>query len=179
MPFDLYSSGLVRFGPFFTTAASITGPVITSAPTGSVLVQLGGSKPNNIRYRGVQLTFGSNADNATGNFALWARQNLVGSGGSELSGGPVISLGTGTFTSGNIVFPSSSGDFLADTITFTPSTFLSGLMSTLGAATPFVWSPADNTPALLRIEDLGNYDIYVDVWRNSATDVEVYVETNT
>lgn len=179
MPFDLYSSGLNRYGPFTATAATITGPLITAPTASSVLVQLGGSKPNNIRYRGVQLLFAANADNATGNFAIWARHNFVNAQQADISGNTIISLGTGTFTAGNIVSPASPTDFIADTVTFTPSTFLGGLMSTLGAAAPFVWSPADNTPAVLRIEDLGNYDIYVDMWRGTAGDVEVYVETNT
>ncbi len=182
MSFNLYSSGMNRFGPFTATAATITGPLITAPTASSVLVQLGGSKPNNIRYRGVQLMFAANTDNATGSFAIWARHNFVNAQQADISGNTIISLGTGAFTAGNIVSPAAATDFIADTLTFTASAFLTNLLTTLGAAAPLVHSPADNTPAVLRIEDLGNYDIYVDVWRagaSPATDVEVYVETNT
>lgn len=183
MSSELFSSGLRRFpqtGTFTGTAASITGPIVSSTPANAAFVALG-VKPKQFRCRGVQILFAANANDATGNFGLWARQTLMSPTvlENEIPNGPVISLGTGTFTAGNIVSPANSADFLADTITFTPSTFLGGLLSTLGAATPFVWSPADNTPALLRIEDLGNYDIYVDVWRGTASDVETYVEINT
>jgi len=185
MSSDLYSSGLVRYphtGTFTGSAASITGPVVTSTPANATLIQIGGVKPKMFRCRGVQIMFAANADNATGNFGLWARQAIMSPASNEIANGPVISLGTGTFTAGNIVSPANSTDFFADTITFTASAFLTNLLTTLGAASPLVHSPADNTPAVLRIEDIGNYDLYVDVWRagaSPATDVETYVEVNT
>lgn len=182
MSTDLYSSGLRRYpatGSFTSSAATITGAVVSATPPSTAFVQLGGVKPKMFRARGVQIMFAANADNATGNFGLWARQALISTAENEIAHGPVISLGTGTFTAGNIVSPANSSDFMADTITFTPSTFLTNLLTTLAAASPLVWSPADNTPAVLRIEDLGNYDLYVNVWRNSASDVETYVEINT
>jgi hypothetical protein len=142
---------------------------------------MGAVKPRSLRHRGIQMMFTSNADNATGEFAVWARFAGV-SDGNEVAGGPIISLGTGTFTSGSAVGVSggtiASTEFIADTVTFTPSAFCTALLGNLSASY-FAHSPANNTVGLLRIEDTGNLDIIIDVWRAaglSAASVSAYYE---
>ena len=175
---DLYASGLTRLSgaAFTTTAAAISG---TYSSTNNVrLVRMGAVKPRSLRHRGIQMMFTSNADNATGVFAVWARFAGV-SDGNEVTGGPIISLGTGTFTSGSAIGASGgtigASEFIADTVAFTPSAFCTALLGNLSASY-FAHSPADNTVGLLRIEDTGNLDIIIDVWRNSATSVSAYYE---
>lgn len=182
-------TGLQATGPFIylstdsadTTAFSALAPRTASPP--SVLIPLGNSKE---RDRCLEVSFfGTGADNATINYKVTVldMSDSVTTAGvrddyqEQSLGEGIATLGTtvGTATRG-----ATSAHRLADTLTFTASTFCTQMVSAYGGTAPVLYSPADNTEARIWIPETGNaryVKIYFDL--GTATAANCYVKYGT
>lgn len=164
-----------------TTAFSALAPRRATRP--SFLIPVGNSTK---RDRTVELTFfGLGADDSTINYRVTAveESNSVTAAGvlddyqEQVLGDGVITLGTqlGVSTKG-----ATTAHRLADTLTFTPTTFCTKMAGAYGGVAPVVYSPADNTEARLWIPDVGNAKyirVYFDL--DTATAANCYYKSGT
>lgn len=142
------------------------------------------------RQRGCEVTFvGVGADNATGSYRIWQVKRGRASGTSSQANDMELAyLGAGTFTLSSSVGAASattvlSTERVADTVTFTQATASTTpkgigdvLENVFGSPAAAAYSPADNTPGRLWVPEIGNGDLYVELWVGTATSVNAVVD---
>lgn len=133
----------------------------------------------NAGSRGLRLVaFGEGSDNTTFDYRVWVVRRPRGSTGGTCEiayfGGGTATLSTSVGSSTDIV---TSSERFADTLTWTVSTTATTpkgigalVEASNGLGTSWVYSPADNTPAVLSIPDLdGAIEVLIDFDMTGAT----------
>ncbi len=129
---------------------------------------------------------GTGADNATINFKLWAVHKSTPAGNApatadlRLIASGTATLGTCTLASGDDLLRSgetASSVRIADTISLTQTDYGAALATAMGSPGVQVSSPADNTPAVILVPDLGDADPLIEFDLGTATGADAIVRT--
>ena len=168
------------------TASSYAAGFTTTLPEGAFPM---GASPNGDRYRGVRLTYSSDANGATVASNVWGAWPCKDAdGGVAGYEKQCIATTTGTSSSG-LTLPDghtrSLALYVCDTLAVTTTTTATtpkgpGAVNNtaLGSAGAQAFSPADDaTPAFILIPDCGNPShVYVDVYDAGGNRSNVYIE---
>jgi len=140
---------------------------LTTCPTYDLGAAVLNDSPAIVTRGGRFMFFGTAADNTTHDYRIYGAWRIAGDKDSDVTY-LVACLAYGQFTLSSAVGGDDQGAILtshriADTITTSgtasgtsPAGIFGTVLATFGGSAPQVWSPADNTPGMLFMQEFGN-----------------------